>query len=57
MTNKERFLSILRENVHRDGVEKLIDYLTERYGGVVEYLRFIGVPESIMDRIREKLVE
>lgn len=27
MTNKERFLSILRENVHRDGVEKLIDYL------------------------------
>ncbi len=35
----------------------LIDYLTERYGGVVEYLRFIGVPESVMDRIREKLVE
>lgn len=28
MTNKERFLSILREHVHRDGVEKLIDYLT-----------------------------
>ena len=35
----------------------LIDYLTEQYGGVVKYLRFIGVPETVLDRIREKFVE
>ena len=35
----------------------LIDYLTERYGGVVEYLRYIGVPEAVMERIREKFLE
>ena len=35
----------------------LIDYLTERYGGVVDYLRRIGVPESVMDQIREKFLE
>ncbi len=27
MTNEERFLSILREKVHREGVDKLIDFL------------------------------
>ena len=35
----------------------LIDYLTERYGGVVEYLKTIGVSESIMDTIRKKFTE
>ena len=27
MTNEERFLSILREKVHREGIDKLIDFL------------------------------
>ena len=35
----------------------LIDYLTEQYGGVVEYLRFIGIPEALMERLRDKFVE
>ena len=35
----------------------LIDYLTEKYGGVVEYLRQIGVPETVMEKIREKFLE
>lgn len=35
----------------------LIDYLTERYGGVVEYLREIGVEESVLAALRNKLVE
>ena len=35
----------------------LIDYLTETYGGVVAYLRSIGVPQAVMDRIREKFTE
>ena len=35
----------------------LIDYLTENYGGVVEYLRHIGIPQSLMDKIREKFTE
>lgn len=35
----------------------LIDYLTERYGGVVPYLRAIGIPEETMNAIREKFTE
>ena len=35
----------------------LIDYLTERYGGVVEYLTAIGVSQADMDAIRKKFVE
>lgn len=35
----------------------LIDYLTERYGGVVEYLREIGVEEAVLETLRNKLVE
>lgn len=35
----------------------LIDTLTERYGGVVEYLRKIGVAEETMAAIRAKFVE
>ena len=35
----------------------LIDYLTEKYGGVVEYLRFIGIPEETMETIRVKFTE
>lgn len=35
----------------------LIDYLTEKYGGVVEYLRSIGLPEETMNAIREKFTE
>ena len=27
MTNKERFISIYREKIHRDGADKLLDYL------------------------------
>ena len=35
----------------------LIDYLTERYGGVVEYLETIGVPRQVMNAIREKFTQ
>lgn len=35
----------------------LIDYLDETYGGVVEYLRTIGVEEAVLDALRQKLVE
>lgn len=35
----------------------LVDYLTEKYGGVVEYLRSIGIPEATMNAIREKFTE
>lgn len=35
----------------------LIDYLTETYGGVVEYLRLIGVGDDVIAAIRAKLVE
>lgn len=35
----------------------LIDDLTARYGGVVEYLKTIGVAEETMQKIREKFVE
>lgn len=35
----------------------LIDYLQETYGGVVEYLRQIGIPEATMECIRNKLTE
>ena len=35
----------------------LIDYLTERYGGPVEYLRTIGLPEHTIAALRTKLVE
>lgn len=35
----------------------LIDYLTETYGGVVAYLRHIGVGEEVISAIRTKLVE
>lgn len=35
----------------------LIDYLTEKYGGVVPYLRSIGISEETMNAIREKFTE
>ena len=35
----------------------LIRYLTENYGGVVEYLKKIGVSEETMKAIRTKLIE
>lgn len=35
----------------------LIDYLTERYGGPVEYLRIIGLPEHTIAALRTKLAE
>lgn len=35
----------------------LTDYLTKTYGGVVEYLTYIGVPQETMDAIRKKFVE
>lgn len=35
----------------------LIDYLTEKYGGVVDYLRLIGVSEDTMDKIRKKFID
>ena len=31
MENKERFLSIYREHIHREGSEKLLDYLLSEY--------------------------
>ena len=30
MSAKEEFLEIFRENVHRDGAEALLDYLTNK---------------------------
>ena len=38
-------------------METLVDYLTEQYGGVVEYLQTIGVPQSVMEAIRRKFTE
>lgn len=35
----------------------LIDYLDEKYGGVVEYLKEIGVREETLEKIRGKFVE
>ena len=35
----------------------VIDYLTQKYGGVVSYLKEIGVPEEVMEKIKEKFVE
>lgn len=35
----------------------LINYLEEKYGGVVEYLRLIGISEEVMNKIRAKFVE
>ena len=35
----------------------LLDYLDERYGGVMGYLREIGVAEETIARIREKFLE
>jgi hypothetical protein len=35
----------------------LLDYLDEKYGGVVAYLRLIGVPETVMEGIREKFLD
>lgn len=35
----------------------LIDYLNETYGGAVEYLRKIGLPETVLEAIRRKFVE
>lgn len=35
----------------------LIDYLVEKYGSVVDYLRLIGVSEETMDKIRSKFVD
>lgn len=40
-----------------DAMLMLIDELTARYGGVVEYLKTIGVTEETMQAIREKFVE
>ena len=48
----EGFFSTKAENML-----KLIDYLTETYGGVVEYLKSFGVSDELMDRIRAKFVE
>lgn len=36
---------------------ELIGYLDETYGGVSEYLRQIGLPETVSDKIRTKLVQ
>ncbi len=35
----------------------LLDYLTKTYGGVVEYLKSIGVPNEVLEKLRAKLVE
>ena len=35
----------------------LIDYLVDKYGSVVDYLRLIGVSEDTMDKIREKFID
>ena len=31
MENKERFLSIYREHIHREGSEKILDYLLSEH--------------------------
>lgn len=38
-------------------MESLLSYMEKTYGGVVPFLRTIGVPEEVMTRIREKFVE
>jgi protein-tyrosine phosphatase len=35
----------------------LLDYLDEKYGGVAAYLRLIGVPETVMEAIRDKFLD
>lgn len=40
-----------------EAMQTLVDYLTETYGGVVEYLKKIGIPEETMEAIREKFTE
>ena len=35
----------------------LIDYLVDKYGSVVDYLRLIGVSEDTMDKIKNKFVD
>lgn len=35
----------------------LIDYLVDKYGSVVDYLRLIGVSEETMDKIRNKFID
>ena len=41
MENKERFLSIYREHIHREGSEKLLDYLLS------EHSDFFRAPASL----------
>jgi hypothetical protein len=38
-------------------MQALLDYLDKTYGGVVPFLREIGVTEDTMARIRAKFVE
>lgn len=40
-----------------EAMQTVMDYLEERYGGVVAYLRTIGVPEETMEAIRRKFTE
>jgi hypothetical protein len=40
-----------------EAMQALLDYLDKTYGGVVPFLREIGVSEDTMARIRAKFVE
>jgi protein-tyrosine phosphatase len=40
-----------------ENMETLLDYLKETYGGVVDYIRAIGVSDDVIDTIRERILE
>ena len=40
-----------------ESILRVYDYLTEKYGGVTAYLHEIGVPQQVLQAIREKLTE
>ncbi len=38
-------------------MQGLLDYLDQRFGGVMPYLRDVGVTEETIEKIREKFLE
>ena len=40
-----------------DTMRRTLDYLNERYGGPVNYMKTIGVTGEEMQKIREKMLE
>jgi protein-tyrosine phosphatase len=40
-----------------DNMVELLRYLRERYGSVIEYAATVGVPDALVDRLRQTLLE